>query len=48
MLADLAENNGAQMFPFANNPSSFKSQTLKFPSNFNSQLGDDFINLFAN
>lgn len=30
------------------NQNSFKSQTLQFPNSFNSQLGDDFINLFAN
>ena len=37
-------NDGMQ----SKNNQSFKSQTLKFPSSFNSQLGDDFINLFAN
>ena len=30
------------------NQNSFKSQTLQFPNSINSQLGDDFINLFAN
>ena len=30
------------------NLNSFKSQTLKYPLTINSQLGDDFINLFAN
>jgi hypothetical protein len=30
------------------NQNSFKSQTLQFPNSMNSQLGDDFINLFAN
>ena len=48
-LTDLSELipsgglNGTQPI----NQNSFKSQTLQFPNSFNSKLGDDFINLFA-
>ena len=46
-LSDLIPSsglNGTQ--PIIQN--SFKSQTLQYPNGFNSELGDDFINLFAN
>lgn len=49
MFVDLTDGggNGSQLHPF--NQNSFKSQTLQFTNNkLNSELTDDFINLFAN
>ena len=49
-LTDLSEiiPNGGLNGTQPINQNSFKSQTLQYPNGFGSELGDDFINLFAN